>query len=84
MLLLPKRIQVVVDSIVFLLGFILFALMAWRLFLYSYDLQIQGEVSSTASIPFYPFAYGATLACVPVCLIYLSRFIESFLKVLKR
>jgi TRAP-type C4-dicarboxylate transport system permease small subunit len=82
--LLPKRTQAVVDCSVFLLGFILFALIVWRLFLYSYDLQIQGEVSSTAQIPFYPFAYGATLACVPVCLVYLTRFMESFLKVLKR
>lgn len=82
--LLPPRIQAVVDCIVFLLGFILFALIVWRLCLYSYDLQINGEVSLTARIPFYPFVYGATLACVPVCLIYLSYFIESFLKALKR
>ena len=81
--LLPKRIQSVVDCIVLFLGFVLFALIVWRFLLYSYDLHIQGEVSSTASIPFYPFGYGATLACVPVCLIYLSRFIESFLKALK-
>ena len=82
--LLPDRIQTVVDCIVSLLGFILFALIVWRLCLYSYDLQIEGEVSSTARIPFYPFAYGATLACVPVCLLYFSHFVESFLKVLKR
>lgn len=82
--LLPERLQAVVDCIVFLFGFILFALIVWRLCLYSYDLQIEGEVSLTASIPFYPFAYGAALACVPVCLIYLCQFLESFLKAIKR
>ena len=82
--LLPQRLQAVVDCIVYLLGFILFALIVWRLGLYSYDLQIQGEVSLTARIPFYPFAYGATLACIPVCLLYASYFVESLLKVLKR
>ena len=82
--LLPKRIQSIVDCLIFFLGFVLFVLIVWRLLLYSYDLQLQGEVSSTASIPFYPFAYGAALACVPVCLIYLSRLMESFLKVFKK
>ena len=82
--LLPRRIQSIVDCLIFFLGFVLFVLIVWRLILYSYDLQLQGEVSSTASIPFYPFAYGAALACVPVCLIYLSRLMESFLKVFKK
>ncbi len=82
--LLPKRAQNVVECIVYLLGLVLFALIVWRLFLYSYDLQIEGEVSSTARIPFYPFAYGATFACIPVCLVYLYQFLESLLKVFKR
>jgi TRAP-type C4-dicarboxylate transport system permease small subunit len=82
--LLPKRLQDIIDSIIYLLGFVLFVLIVWRLFLYSYDLQIQGEVSSTARIPFYPFAYGAAVACIPVCLVYLCYFLQSFMKVLKR
>jgi len=82
--LLPRRLQDVVDCIIYFLGLALFVLIVWRLFLYSHDMQIQGEVSSTARIPFYPFAYGATVACVPVCLIYLCSFLESFMKALKR
>jgi len=51
---------------------------------YSYDLQIQGEVTSTASIPFYPFGYGAAIACIPVCLIYLCYLLRSLFKVFNR
>lgn len=82
--LLPERIQALVDCIIFFFGFVLFALIVWRLGLYSYDLQIEGEISSTARIPFYPFAYGATLGCIPVCLIYLCYFLQSLLKAVKR
>ena len=82
--LLPNRIQAIVESIIFLLGLVLFVLITWRLLLYSYDLQIGGEVTSTARIPFYPFAYGAAFACVPVCLVYLCYLLESLLKVFKR
>ncbi len=82
--LLPERVQAVIECIVFLLGLLLFVLIVWRLFLYGYDLQTGGEVSSTARIPFHPFAYGVAIACIPVCLVYFSFFIRSILRVLKR
>ena len=82
--LLPKRVQATIECIVFFLGIVLFAMIVWQLFLYSYDLQVEGEVTSTARIPYYPFAYGAGLACIPVCLVYVCYFLESLLKVLKR
>jgi TRAP-type C4-dicarboxylate transport system permease small subunit len=83
-LLLPRRVQALVDLLVFLLGFILFAVIVWRLFLYSYDLQIEGEVSVTARIPVYPFGYAAAVAFIPVCLVYLSLFMNTLLKILKK
>ena len=82
--LLPQRIQVVVECLVYLLAFLLFAVITWRLVAYSYDLQIKGEVTSTASIPFFPFSYGAAIACVPVCLVYLCYFLKSLVKVFNR
>ena len=83
-LLLPKRIRDPVNCMVFLLGFLLFAVIVWRLLVYGYNLQVSTEVSSTVRIPLYPFGYGAAFACIPVCLVYLSFFLESFLKVVKR
>ena len=82
-MLLPKRIQAVVDCFVNLLGLFLFTVIVWRLTIYGYDLQTAGEVSSTARIPLYPFAYGAAFGFIPVCLVYVSAFIGSVLKVAK-
>jgi TRAP-type C4-dicarboxylate transport system permease small subunit len=82
--LLPKRVQAFMDCIVRFLGFVLFVLIAWQLFVYGHDLQTWKEVSPTVRIPLHPFAYAAAFACVPVCLIYVSLIVESVLKVLKR
>lgn len=84
MIMLPKRLQAAVDAIVHFLGFVLFGLIIWRLILYGYSLQIGGEVSSTARIPLYFFAYGVALASVPVCLVLLLKLIKSTIKVANR
>lgn len=76
-IILPRRVQAAVDSFIHLLGFALFVSIVWRLILYAYSLQIRGEVSSTARIPLYYFAYGVALACIPVCLILLHDFLKS-------
>ncbi len=82
--LLPKRLQVIMDCLVYFLSFALFVLIVWRLFAYAYDLQIGNEESMTARIPLAPFAYGAAAACIPVCLVFLQRFIDSMIKVFKK
>jgi TRAP-type C4-dicarboxylate transport system permease small subunit len=81
---LPRRAQAVTDSIVFLLGLIFFILIIWRLCVYGYSLQIGGEVSATARIPMAPFAYGISLACVPVCVVFLLNFFKSLIRVVKK
>ena len=73
----PKRLQAVVAAFTHLLGLALFAAIIWRLILYGYTLQINGEVSSTARIPLHFFAFGVALACVPVCLILVHKFLKS-------
>jgi len=72
---LPKHIQVVVDAFILLLQLTLFILIVWRLSTYGYSLQRSGEISPTASIPLYPFAYGIGLASIPVCLVLLQKFL---------
>ena len=81
--LLPKRVRHIVDCIVHFLGFALFVLIVWRLFTYGYSLQTGGEESMTARITLHPFAYGAAVACIPVCLVFLHRLIDSIIKVKK-
>jgi TRAP-type C4-dicarboxylate transport system permease small subunit len=81
MVMLPKRIAALGDSIIHFLGFLLFALVVWRLLAYGYSLQVAHEVSPTIRIPLYGFAYGFAVASVPLCLVLLSQMIQS-LKVL--
>lgn len=83
-MLLPKRIAAIVDCFVNLLGIFLFVLIVWRLSVYGYELKVDGEVSSTARIPFYPFVYGAAIACIPACLVYICMLIDSVQKVIKK
>jgi TRAP-type C4-dicarboxylate transport system permease small subunit len=82
--LLPKPLQKVVDVFVNLLGFALFLMIVWRLTEYSYSLQIQNELTPTARIPLYPFAYGAAFACIPVCLVYLYHLLASIGRLVNR
>ena len=82
-LLLPKRIQAIIDCIVHLIGFTLFLLIVWRLFIFGYSFQEGGEETATAYIPLFPFVYCAAAACIPVCLIFLHHFFGSVIKVVK-
>jgi len=81
---LPRRVKAVIDSIIFLLGLTLFILIIWRLCVYGYSLQTGGEVSATALIPLYPFAYGIALASIPVCLVFLLEFFISLTRIVRR
>lgn len=83
-MLLPERGAAFVDCIVNFLGLVLFVLIVWRLSVFAMDLKIDGEVTSTARIPFYPFVFGAAFACIPACLVYIYMFIDSVQKVIKK
>jgi hypothetical protein len=52
----------------------------WRLTALGYLLQTSGDYSATIHIPYYPFAYGIALACIPVCVVFLLEFLKSLRK----
>jgi TRAP-type C4-dicarboxylate transport system permease small subunit len=83
-MLLPGRLQAAVEAVVNLLGILLFAIITWRLVIYGFYMQTGGEVSPTARIPLYPFAYGIAFACIPICLTFLLEAVKSFLRVIKK
>jgi TRAP-type C4-dicarboxylate transport system permease small subunit len=78
--LLPRRLAAVVNSVVFLLGLGLFMVIVWRLAALGHLLQTSGDYSATVHIPYYPFAYGIALACIPVCVVFLLEFLKSIKK----
>jgi TRAP-type C4-dicarboxylate transport system permease small subunit len=75
--LLPRRAQKVIDSFVLLLGLGFFIVILWRLSLFGRLLQTSGDYSATIYIPYYPFAYGIALACIPICVVFLLGFLKS-------
>ena len=83
-MLLPDRAAAFVDCIVNFLGIILFTLIIWRLGIFAYDLKIDGEVSSTARIPLFPFYFASAIACIPACLVYIYMLIDSINKVIQK
>jgi TRAP-type C4-dicarboxylate transport system permease small subunit len=83
-ILLPTRLQAVVEFVISFLGLILFALIVWRLAAYGYSLQIGGEVSATLRMPLYPFAYSIALASIPVLLVFLVDMLKAIVRILAR
>jgi len=82
-LILPKRFQALVDSIVQFLCLVFFVIIVWRLFLHGYHLQIGGEESMTARISLAPFTYAAAVAFIPMCLVFLQQFLSAISRVVK-
>ncbi len=65
---LPKPLRRIIICVGHILGFGLFTVISWNLFRYGYSLQETCEVSPTANIFLYPFAYGIAIAVIPLCI----------------
>lgn len=75
---LPKRVQVTSNRLVSVLGFAFFVLLAWQSYLYGGSLKRAGEISSTAHIPLYPFAYVVAFSAAVASLFFLAELLRSF------
>lgn len=81
---LPGRTQAVIDSIVSLLGLAFFIIVVWQLYGLGHSFQIAGEKSmSQLRIALFPFPYAIALASIPVCLVFLQKFLNSLFRVVK-
>jgi TRAP-type C4-dicarboxylate transport system permease small subunit len=81
---LPKQVQETLHSVVSLMGLGLFILILWQSYTYGQSLKKAGEIGSTSHIPFFPFAFFIAFCCIPVCLVFLMDFLNSFTKVVKK
>jgi TRAP-type C4-dicarboxylate transport system permease small subunit len=81
---LPRRIEAVVDTIVSILGLAFFIIIVWQLFILGHSFQIAGEKSmSQLRLPLFPFPYAISFASISVCLIFLHKFLNSLIRVIK-
>jgi TRAP-type C4-dicarboxylate transport system permease small subunit len=83
MILLPRRIQALVDALINVLCLVFFGIVVWRLFVYGQYIQTGREETMTAHIPLFPFAYASAVAIIPFCLVFLQQFLSSLLSVVK-
>ena len=77
----PKKVQGMIESIVSILGIILFGLIAWQSVVYGLDSQKAREVSSTLQFPLYPIIYGVALGAVAVCVVLMVDLADALKKV---
>ena len=81
---LPSRTQAVVDCIASLLGFFFFIIVVWQLYGLGHSFQTAGERSmSQLRLPLFPFPYFIALGSIPVCLVFLQKFLSSLTKLVK-
>jgi hypothetical protein len=74
----------VIDSLASLLGFAFFLIVVWQLCGLGHSFQTAGEKSmSQLRFDLFPFPYVIALGSIPVCLVFLQRLINSFMKVVK-
>jgi TRAP-type C4-dicarboxylate transport system permease small subunit len=66
---LPASAQRVLHVLTRILGVILFAIIAWNLWVLGDDFRKSGEVTLTLQLPLYPVAYGIAVSCFVECLI---------------
>ena len=73
----PKKIQGIIGIIINLLSLCLWAVVVFRLFLYGSSSFRSGWVSSTSSIPIYPFIFILGLNILCLCLVLLLKLANS-------
>ena len=77
------RSQAILDSTTSLVSLVLFAIVAWEMWLYAGELSAKGEVSMTILIPKHPFIYTVAICFGLFCLAILDDFIRSVGKAVK-
>ncbi|MDD5205870.1 MAG: TRAP transporter small permease [Desulfobacterales bacterium] len=80
----PERVQAIIDIFVRLACLVLFVILFWYMVVYAHHLQVRMETTPTARVPLYPFAYGAAIAFIPVCLAYVSIVIKCFMRIIRK
>ncbi len=72
---LPKAARKLVKKFVAVVCLIFFIILSWQSFIYGTALQQSGELSSTAHIPLYPFAYFIAFASVIAALYFIDQLL---------
>ena len=78
---LPYRLKYIVESLVSLSSFVLFAIISWQTILFANMTYEIGELSEVMKIPLTPVAWMVSLGCIALSLVLLFDFIKALAKV---
>jgi len=81
---LSKTSQAVIDSLIYLLQALFFAVIVWRIYMLGRALRIAAEVSATLFVPLYPFLFAMALGFVPITVLCLLNSVNAAMKVVKK
>jgi TRAP-type transport system small permease protein len=81
---LPAKVQLALDAFSYLLGFGVFALIAWQLILGANKQVVRHIVSGTLGIPLEYFYYLFSFSCILLCVIYIVDIVDSITRMVKR
>lgn len=76
MIMLPARVQAIVDSLTLLAGLCLVGVISWRSFLEAMVVKELNIESSLLRIPAYPFYYVMAVGFAVLCLVMVVQFVE--------
>jgi len=83
-MLLPRRVQAILDSITGILSLGLFGLAAWQSVVLGNEMWGKGDVSMTVQTPFHPFVYTIAFGCALLWLVILVDTIKSLAEVIRK
>lgn len=72
-----RKMKALLTAIVSILGVALFALLSWHSCKFGMKLLGTGDITTSARLPLYPFAFWIALSCIPMCFVLLVEFIQS-------
>jgi TRAP-type C4-dicarboxylate transport system permease small subunit len=75
-----RKTRAVIDIITGTCSLILFALVAWRMFLYADSLRESGEVSMNLEFPEYTVVFAVAVSCIVFCLSIVRIIVENIAK----
>ncbi len=80
----PKRARAFFHGLAALLGLGLFAILTWKTYQYAMSLKAINDVSATARVPLYPFAFWLALCFVPLCLVLIGELLKAIIEGIKK
>lgn len=79
----PARVQAVIDSVTYLVFFLLITATSWHMLAHSNRLLIGNDTTADLGLPLYLFAFISAIGLLLYALTYLLEFLRSIIKVVE-